>query len=193
MLEDIQINLFNRAKEWREEKVFEVNSWEEFLAPIHVVIVPVFKTEEDLQKIEAAMAPFMQAWKKMGITVKFDHRDTLKPGFKFAEWELKGVPVRLAVGNRDLENGTIEIARRDTKEKNVVAMDGVIEYVSNLLEDIQINLFNRAKEWREEKVFEVNSWEEFLDVIQVKEGFAMALRDIVTGKQIGRASCRERV
>ncbi len=144
------------------------------LAPIHVVIVPVFKTEEDLQKIEAAMAPFIQAWKKLGITVKFDHRDTLKPGFKFAEWELKGVPVRLAVGNRDLENGTIEIARRDTKEKNVVAMDGVIDYVSNLLDDIQSNLFNRAQEWRNEKVFEVNSWEEFLDVIQVKEGFAMA-------------------
>jgi prolyl-tRNA synthetase len=144
------------------------------LAPIHVVIVPVYRSEEDLDKIKQAMQPLTAKLKLSGLTVKFDDRDTYKPGFKFAEWELKGVPVRLAVGMRDLESQTVEVARRDTKEKFVVAMDTLEAKILALMNEIQDNLFNRAAAYRTEKTFEVNQWDEFLDVINVKEGFALA-------------------
>ena len=144
------------------------------LAPIHVVIVPVYRSEEDLEKIEEAMKPLSAQLKASGLTVKFDDRDTYKPGFKFAEWELKGVPVRLAVGMRDLESGSVEVARRDTKEKFVVAMDSLHERILGLMDEIQANLFERAAGYRAEKTHVVNSWDEFLDVINVKEGFALA-------------------
>ncbi|MEY2707773.1 MAG: hypothetical protein RIQ91_403 [Bacteroidota bacterium] len=144
------------------------------LAPIHVVIVPVYRSEEDLDKIKQAMQPLTAKLKLSGLTVKFDDRDTYKPGFKFAEWELKGVPVRLAVGMRDLESQTVEVARRDTKEKFVVAMDSLEAKILALMNEIQDNLFNRAAAYRTEKTFEVNQWDEFLDVINVKEGFALA-------------------
>ncbi|MEI8100249.1 MAG: proline--tRNA ligase, partial [Bacteroidota bacterium] len=144
------------------------------LAPIHVVIVPVYRSDEDLEKIKEAMKPLSLQLKALGLTVKFDDRDTYKPGYKFAEWELKGVPVRLAVGMRDLESGTVEVARRDTKEKFVVAMDDLQPRIVSLMDEIQQNLFDRAAKYREEKTQEVNSWDEFLEVINVKEGFAIA-------------------
>lgn len=144
------------------------------LAPIHVVIVPVYRSDEDLEKIKEAMKPLSVQLKALGLTVKFDDRDTYKPGYKFAEWELKGVPVRLAVGMRDLESGTVEVARRDTKEKFVVAMNDLQPRIVSLMDEIQQNLFVRAAKYREEKTQEVNSWDEFLEVINVKEGFAIA-------------------
>ena len=144
------------------------------LAPIHVVIVPVYRSDEDLEKIKEAMKPLSLQLKALGLTVKFDDRDTYKPGYKFAEWELKGVPVRLAVGMRDLESGTVEVARRDTKEKFVVAMDDLQPRIVSLMDEIQQNLFDRAAKYREEKTQKVNSWDEFLEVINVKEGFAIA-------------------
>lgn len=144
------------------------------LAPIHVVIVPVYRSDEDLEKIKKAMKPLSVQLKALGLTVKFDDRDTYKPGYKFAEWELKGVPVRLAVGMRDLESGTVEVARRDTKEKFVVAMDDLQPRIVSLMDEIQQNLFDRAAKYREEKTQGVNTWDEFLDVINVKEGFAIA-------------------
>lgn len=144
------------------------------LAPIHVVIVPVYRSDEDLEKIKEAMKPLSAQLKASGLTVKFDDRDTYKPGFKFAEWELKGVPVRLAVGMRDLESQTVEVARRDTKEKFVVAMESLHERILGLMDEIQANLFERAAGYRAEKTHVVNSWDEFLDVINVKEGFALA-------------------
>ena len=144
------------------------------LAPIHVVIVPVYRSDEDLEKIKGAMKPLSVQLKALGLTVKFDDRDTYKPGYKFAEWELKGVPVRLAVGMRDLESGTVEVARRDTKEKFVVAMNDLQARIVSLMDEIQQNLFVRAAKYREEKTQEVNSWDEFLEVINVKEGFAIA-------------------
>lgn len=144
------------------------------LAPIHVVIVPVYRSEEDLEKIKEAMKPLTAQLKQAGLTVKFDDRDTYKPGFKFAEWELKGVPVRLAVGMRDLESQSVEVARRDTKEKFVVSMDDLQARILTLMDEIQANLFNRAAQYRAEKTHVVNTWDEFLEVINVKEGFAIA-------------------
>lgn len=144
------------------------------LAPIHVVIVPVYRSEEDLEKIKEAMKPLSAQLKQAGLTVKFDDRDTYKPGFKFAEWELKGVPVRLAVGMRDLESQSVEVARRDTKEKFVVSMDDLQARILTLMDEIQANLFNRAAQYRAEKTHVVNTWVEFLSVINEKEGFALA-------------------
>ena len=144
------------------------------LAPIQVVAVPIFKTEEEHQAILEKFDEILGQLKKLGISVKLDDRDTHKPGFKFAEWELKGVPLRLAMGPRDLANGTVELARRDTKTKEVVSTDGIDAFIANLLEEIQNSLFQRALSFREEKYFEVNNWDEFLDVINNKQGFAYA-------------------
>jgi prolyl-tRNA synthetase len=144
------------------------------LAPIHVVIVPVYRSEEDLEKIKEAMKPLTAQLKQAGLTVKFDDRDTYKPGFKFAEWELKGVPVRLAVGMRDLESQSVEVARRDTKEKFVVPMGDLQTRILTLMDEIQANLFNRVAQYRAEKTHEVNTWDEFLSAINEKEGFALA-------------------
>jgi prolyl-tRNA synthetase len=144
------------------------------LAPIHVVIVPVYRSDEDLETIKLAMQPLSAELKAAGLTVKFDDRDTYKPGYKFAEWELKGVPVRLAVGMRDLESGSVEVARRDTKEKFAVPMGDLRGRILTLMDEIQQNLFDRAAKYREEKTQEVNNWDEFLEVINVKEGFAIA-------------------
>jgi len=142
------------------------------LAPLHVVIVPIHKGEEDLNKIFEKVKPVMNELKSKGYTVKFDDDDK-RPGFKFAEHELKGVPVRLAMGMRDYENGSIEVARRDTKEKSSVAFDGVVAYIENLLADIQQNMFNKAKSFRDSNIREVNSWEEFLTQIE-QPGFISA-------------------
>lgn len=144
------------------------------LAPIHVVIVPIFRNEEELSKITAVIEPVMADLRKSGLTVKFDNRDTQKPGFKFAEYELKGVPVRIAVGPRDLENGTLEVARRDTKEKKVMKMEGIVPAITGLLEEIQANLFNRALKFREENTTRVDSYDEFKQVLDGKGGFVLA-------------------
>ncbi|NND77484.1 MAG: proline--tRNA ligase [Flavobacteriales bacterium] len=144
------------------------------LAPIQVVIVPIFKGEEQLEKIKEAAKPILDALKAHGVTVKFDDNDTKKPGWKFAEYEMKGIPVRLAMGNRDIENGTIEVARRDTKEKEVVSIDKVAERVKDLLGEIQTNLFERALKFREENTHHANTWDEFKDIIENKGGFVYA-------------------
>jgi len=144
------------------------------LAPIQVVIVPIFRTDEEFEAITVAANDLTAQFKKLGISVKFDNRTTQKPGFKFAEWELKGVPVRIAIGPKDLENGTFEVARRDTLTKEVIAKDGAVDHIAALLEQIQKDLFNRALSFRNEHVTEVNSFEEFKDVLENKTGFVSA-------------------
>ena len=144
------------------------------LAPIQVVIVPIFKTDEEFDAISTVANQLVAQFKKLNISVKFDNRKTQKPGFKFAEWELKGVPVRIAIGPKDLENGTFEIARRDTLTKDVKSKEGIVTHITNLLEQIQSDLFNRALEYRNTHVTEVNTFEEFKDVLENKTGFISA-------------------
>jgi prolyl-tRNA synthetase len=147
------------------------------LAPIHVVIVPIFKNEEELNKVSAKAEEIATALRKLGLSVKFDNRDNLKPGFKFAEYELKGVPVRIAIGPRDLDNGTVEVARRDTKEKKVMQMDVVVSEIPKLLEDIQKNIYQKALKFRDEKITKVDSYEELKKVLDEKGGFVSAYWD----------------
>ncbi len=144
------------------------------LAPIQVVAVPIYRSEEELDRVLDKLHEIAKDLKALGISVKIDSRDTYKPGYKFAEWEQKGVPVRLALGPRDLDAGTIELARRDTKQKESVSMDGLASRIQGLLEEIQSSLYNKAKDFMNSRMFEVNNWEEFLDVINVKQGFAIA-------------------
>ncbi|MDI9869981.1 proline--tRNA ligase [Flectobacillus roseus] len=144
------------------------------LAPIQVVIVPIFKGAEQLEAISEKVLPIVKTLKKLGISVKFDNSDKQSPGFKFAEYELKGVPVRLAIGARDLANGTVEIARRDTKEKKTYEIDGVVEVIQNLLEEIQENIYNRALSFRTANTLEVDSWDEFVKTLDEKPGFISA-------------------
>ena len=144
------------------------------LAPIHVVIVPIFKSDEEFEKISAKVNEISTELRKHNITVKFDSRDTHKPGFKFAEWELKGVPVRLAIGPRDLENGTVEVARRDTKEKKVMNMDTVAVDVLVLLDDIQKNIHQKALKLREAMTTRVDNFADFKKVMSEKGGFILA-------------------
>lgn len=143
------------------------------LAPLQVVIVPIHKGNEDLQKIYDKCAPVIKSLKAKGISVKFDDDETKRPGFKFAEYELKGVPVRLAMGMRDYENGTVEVARRDTREKSTESFDGIELYIEKLLNDIQENMFNKAKSFRDSHTREANTWEEFLEMIE-QPGFISA-------------------
>lgn len=131
------------------------------LAPIQVVMVPIFKTDEGHSRILEKMEQLKKALEAEGHTVKIDDRDTLRPGFKFAEWELKGVPVRLAMGPRDLENGTVEVHRRDTLEKQTVALEGLDKSIAALLEDIQNNIYKKAFDFRESRVEKCDDWEEF--------------------------------
>jgi prolyl-tRNA synthetase len=144
------------------------------LAPIHVVIVPIFKTEEELTRISEKVEGLMKDLRKLGLAVKFDNRDNFKPGFKFAEYEMRGVPVRLAIGPRDLEAGTVELARRDTKEKKVVALDQVATTIPNLLDEIQQNIYNRALKFRNEMTTRVDSYEEMKKTLDGKGGFVLA-------------------
>jgi prolyl-tRNA synthetase len=116
----------------------------------------------------------MTELRKVGVSVKYDDRDTQKPGFKFAEWELKGVPVRVAIGPNDLENGTYEVARRDTLTKEVVSKDGIVAYLQGLLTQIQTDLYQKAFDFRDTHITEVNSWDEFVDVLENKTGFLSA-------------------
>lgn len=142
------------------------------LAPIQVVIVPIYKTEEQLNAIKAKVDALSAELKAAGIRVKFDDDDTKKPGWKFAEYELKGVPVRLAMGARDLENNTVEVARRDTLTKETVSFEGLVGYIQNLLNDVQNNIFQKALDYRASVTREVNSYEEFKVEIE-KGGFLL--------------------
>ena len=144
------------------------------LAPIQVVIVPIHKTDEQLGQITTAVNELTAKLRKLKISVKYDDRTTQKPGFKFAEWELKGVPVRIAVGPKDLENGTFEVARRDNLSKVVVASEKIVDYVNDLLEQIQNDLFAKALDYRNAHVTEVNNFEEFKEVLEGKGGFLSA-------------------
>lgn len=144
------------------------------LAPIQVAIVPIYKTEEQLAAISEKVNALSAALKSKGISVKYDDDDNRRPGWKFAEYEAKGVPVRVAIGPRDLENNKAEVARRDTKEKNVVDWDGIENYIAELLEQIQENLFNRAKDFRTANTTSVDTYEEFKKALEEKGGFISA-------------------
>lgn len=149
------------------------------LAPIQVVIVPIYRSQEQLDAVDAKVAPIVENLKKLGISVKYDNADNKRPGFKFADYELKGVPVRLVLGARDIENGTIEVMRRDTLEKETVAIDGIEDYVVKLLDDIQANIYTKALNHRLSMTTKVDTWEEFKEQIE-KGGFILAHWDGTT-------------
>ena len=136
------------------------------LAPVQVVVIPITKGEEQLQAISAKLSPIIDALRGLGISVKYDDADNKRPGFKFADYELKGVPVRLVMGGRDLEENTIEVMRRDTLEKETVSTEGIVEYVSHLLDDIQGNIFEKARKYRDERIYECDNYEEFKERIK---------------------------
>ena len=144
------------------------------LAPIQVAIIPIYKGADQLAIISEKVGIIVKSLKSKRISVKFDDRDTFRPGAKFAEYELKGVPVRIAIGNRDIENNTVEVARRDTLEKKTISQDDLINYVENLLEEIQENLFSKAFSYQKNHITEVNSFDEFKDIINTKGGFVSA-------------------
>ena len=143
------------------------------LAPIQTVIVPIYRSEEDLTNINERINPIIERLKSLGVSVKYDSDDKYKPGYKFAEYELRGVPVRLAIGMRDLENGTVEVARRDTLTKETVALDGIEDKIVRLLEEIQTNIYQKALVFRKENTFKVDTWEDFKTQIE-KGGFIEA-------------------
>lgn len=149
------------------------------LAPIQVVIVPIYRSQEQLDTINAKVAPIVENLKKQGISVKYDNTDNKRPGFKFADYELKGVPVRLVLGARDIENGTIEVMRRDTLEKETVSIEGIEKYVEKLLDDIQNNIYTKALNHRLEMTTKVDTWEDFKTQIE-KGGFILAHWDGTT-------------
>ena len=138
------------------------------LAPIQVVIIPIANKPEQMEQVNNAVQPIIDELRSKGISVKFDNADNKRPGFKFADYELKGVPVRLVLGARDLENGTIEVMRRDTLEKETRSIDGIAQYVEQLLEDIQQNIFKKAKDYRDAHIYECENYEEFKE--KVKDG-----------------------
>lgn len=149
------------------------------LAPIQVVIVPIYRSQEQLDTINAKVTPIVENLKRQGISVKYDNADNKRPGFKFADYELKGVPVRLVLGARDIENGTIEVMRRDTLEKETVSIEGIEEYVEKLLDDIQNNIYTKALNHRLEMTTKVDTWEDFKTQIE-KGGFILAHWDGTT-------------
>ncbi|MDD6642481.1 MAG: proline--tRNA ligase [Bacteroidales bacterium] len=142
------------------------------LAPIQVVIVPIYKNDEQLRQIDAKVAGIVEKLRNRGIAVKYDNADNKRPGFKFADYELKGVPVRLAMGGRDLDNDTVELMRRDTLEKQTLPCEGIDAYVQDLLEEIQQNIYHKALAFREAQTREVNSYDEFKEEIE-KGGFLL--------------------
>lgn len=144
------------------------------LAPIQVVIVPIYKNEEQLQALNAYAGGIMKQLQAVGISVKYDNRDTHKPGWKFAEYELKGVPVRIAIGPRDMEQGSVEVARRDTKEKMVIQTIGIDQKISHLLEQIQDNIYKKAVDFRESATHKADSMDAFVDILDNKGGFVYA-------------------
>ncbi len=150
------------------------------LAPIQVVIIPIHRNDEQLDAISIKVDEIVKKLRKKGVSVKYDNRTTYKPGWKFAQYELKGVPLRIAMGPRDLEEGTLEIARRDTLEKQNISQDDVVDYVEKTLEEIQANLFNKALDYRESHITEVDTFEEFKEVLENKAGFVSAHWDGTT-------------
>ncbi|MBP9213823.1 MAG: proline--tRNA ligase [Chitinophagaceae bacterium] len=144
------------------------------IAPLQVVIVPIFKGEAEKAALDATVHTLTTAFKQLGIRFKYDDSDNARPGWKFAEHEMKGVPVRIAVGTRDLANNVVEVARRDTKEKNTVSIEGLANYINNLLEEIQTNMFNKAKQFRDEHITKADSWEDFVNILDTKTGFVSA-------------------
>ena len=144
------------------------------IAPLQVVIVPIFKGDEQKAAIDAKVNVMMAELKALGVSVKYDDSDNARPGWKFAEHEMKGVPVRIAIGARDLEQNIVEVARRDTKEKANASIDGIGLHVKNLLDEIQQNIFNRAKAFRDDHITEANTWEEFVQLLDTKTGFISA-------------------
>ena len=144
------------------------------LAPIQVVIIPIYKGKEQLERIALKVEEIRNSIISKGISVKFDHRDTHKPGWKFAEYELKGVPLRIAIGPKDLDNGTLEIARRDTKEKKSYPMNGIEDKIQFLLKEIQSNIYRKAQHFKEENTHQVNNYDEFKKLLDNKGGFIYA-------------------
>lgn len=144
------------------------------LAPLQVVIVPIYKGDDQKKLIDAKAAEITSQLKNLGVRVKYDDSDNARPGWKFAEYEMKGVPVRLALGARDLEKNVVEIARRDTKEKKTIDLDGIAQYVDGLLLDIQHSMFSKAKAYRDEHITPANTWDEFVKLLDEKGGFVSA-------------------
>lgn len=144
------------------------------LAPIEVVLIPIYKGEDELREITNKLKEIGDRLKKVGISVKVDDRDNVRSGFKFAEYELKGVPVRIVMGPRDFKNGTVEIARRDTLTKENISQEGLTEYIQKMVEDIQENIFNKALNFRNEMTTKVDTYEEFKEVLENKGGFILA-------------------
>ena len=144
------------------------------IAPIQVVIVPIYKGEEQKAQLDEKVHVIVKGLKDLGISVKYDDSDNQRPGWKFAEYELKGIPVRLAIGARDLQNNVIEVARRDTKEKQSVSLEGIEQYIKQLLEDIQQNIYNRALAYRDEHITKADTWDEFVNLLDTKAGFISA-------------------
>ncbi|MGQ0738419.1 MAG: proline--tRNA ligase [Bacteroidota bacterium] len=144
------------------------------LAPFQGVIIPIYKGEEQQKLIDDKVKEIMNELKALGVRVKYDDNDNARPGWKFAEYELKGVPVRLAIGARDLEQNVVEVARRDTKEKKVVSLDGIAQYADALLKEIQDSMFNKAKSYREEHITPADNWDEFVKLLDGKGGFISA-------------------
>ena len=141
------------------------------LAPLQVVIVPIYKGAEGLKIISDKVQGLIEKLRAKGISVKYDDRDTQKPGWKFADYELKGVPVRLAMGERDLENGTIEVARRDTLTKETLPLEGIVGHIEKLLGDIQENIYKKALDFRNSMITKVDSYDEFKNLLESKGGF----------------------
>lgn len=144
------------------------------LAPIHVVIIPIYKNDEQLQTIIDKVNPLVEKLKAKGISVKFDTDDSKRSGWKFNEYEMKGVPVRVAIGPRDLENNQAEVARRDTLTKETVSFENIDNYIEQLLQDIQQNIYNKALKFREENTRKADTWEEFIDILDNQGGFVAA-------------------
>jgi prolyl-tRNA synthetase len=144
------------------------------LAPIQIVIIPIFKNQEQFEKISATANKLKADLDLKGFSVKFDDRDNNTPGWKFADYELKGVPVRIAIGPRDIENSTVEIARRDTLKKETIPIGDTTGYVSDLLTDIQKNIYNKALEFRKKNTFYIDTWEDFVKTLDNQGGFILA-------------------
>jgi prolyl-tRNA synthetase len=144
------------------------------LAPFQVVIVPIYRGEDQLAEVSAKAHEIKAELEKLGVSVKYDDRDTHKPGWKFNEYELKGVPVRIAIGPKDLEKGTVEVARRDTLEKEILQQSDVANKIVHLLEQIQENLYTKANDFRNESTHKADSWDEFVEILDTKGGFVYA-------------------
>lgn len=144
------------------------------IAPIQVVIVPIYKGDEQKALIDVKAHELVKKLKGLGISVKYDNSDNSRPGWKFAEYEMKGIPVRMAIGARDMQNNVVEVARRDTKEKQTVSMDGIEFYVQTLLEEIQLHIYNKAKTYRDEHITKADDWNTFVNLLDTKGGFISA-------------------